>query len=91
MVSDTWVGAAGGYFEENEPNDPKQWQNIIRCACIVRAGYDDAIDIKLQIQLSLDSFKRVLEVDSALDITRLRKSGGVLYAVYGTVGFPDCR
>lgn len=51
-------------------------QNIIRCACIARAGYDDVIDIKPQIQLALDSFRRVLEVDSALDITRLRKSGG---------------
>ena len=51
-------------------------QNIIRCACIARAGYDDVIDIKPQIQLALDSFQRVLEVDSALDITRLKKSGG---------------
>jgi len=50
--------------------------NIIRCACIARAGYDDVIDIKPQIQLSLDSFRRVLKVDSILDITRLVKSGG---------------
>jgi hypothetical protein len=48
-------------------------QNIIRCACISRAGYDDVIDIKPQIQLSLDSFKRVLEVDSILDIVKKRK------------------
>ena len=51
-------------------------QNVIRCACIARAGYEDMIDIKPQIQLALDSFHRVLEVDSALDITRVRKSGG---------------
>lgn len=51
-------------------------QNIIRCACIARAGYDDIIDIKPQIQLALDSFKRVLEVDSILDITRVVKSSG---------------
>jgi len=38
--------------------------NLVRCACIARAGYDDEIDISLQIQLSLDCFKRVLEVDS---------------------------
>jgi hypothetical protein len=44
--------------------------NLIRCACIARAEYDDVIDISPQIQLSLDSFKRVLEVDSALDISR---------------------
>jgi hypothetical protein len=43
--------------------------NLIRCACIARAGYDDVIDISPQIQLSLDCFKRVLEVDSVLDIT----------------------
>ena len=48
-------------------------QNTIRCACIARAGYDDIIDIKPQIQLSLDSFRRVLEVDSILDITRARQ------------------
>ncbi|MBQ7338656.1 MAG: hypothetical protein IJW40_09430 [Clostridia bacterium] len=51
-------------------------QNLIRCACIARAGYDDIIDIKPQIQLALDSFQRVLEVDSALDITRVKKVGG---------------
>lgn len=45
-------------------------QNIIRCACIARAGYDNIIDISPQIQLSLDSFQRVLEVDSILDISR---------------------
>lgn len=44
--------------------------NLIRCACIARAGYDDVIDISPQIQLALDCFKRVLEVDSVLDITR---------------------
>jgi hypothetical protein len=44
--------------------------NLVRCACIARAGYGDVIDISPQIQLSLDSFKRVLEVDSALDISR---------------------
>lgn len=52
-------------------------QNIIRCACIARAGYDDIIDIKPQIQLSLDSFKRVLEVDSILDVSRIRSNSRV--------------
>ncbi len=51
-------------------------QNLIRCACIARAGYDGIIDIKPQIQLALDSFKRVLEVDSILDITRIKKVNG---------------
>ena len=49
--------------------------NLIRCACIARAGYADTIDITPQIQLSLDSFKRVLEVDSVLDISRTIRKG----------------
>lgn len=49
-------------------------QNLIRCACIARAGYDDLIDIQPQIQLSLDSFRRVLEVDSIIDVSRKIKS-----------------
>jgi hypothetical protein len=52
-------------------------QNIIRCSCIARAGYDDIIDIKPQIQLSLDSFKRVLEVDSILDVSRIKNKGRI--------------
>lgn len=49
-------------------------QNLIRCACIARAGFSDVIDIDPQIRLSLDSFRRVLEVDSILDISRTIKS-----------------
>lgn len=49
--------------------------NLIRCACIARAGYDDIIDISPQIQLSLGSFKRVLEVDSVLDVSRPIRGG----------------
>lgn len=48
-------------------------QNLIRCACIARAGYDDEINILPQIGLSLESFRRVLEVDSILEVTRQRK------------------
>lgn len=44
--------------------------NLFRCACIARAGFEDFIDIYPQIQLSLDSFQRVLEVDSILDVSR---------------------
>jgi len=49
--------------------------NLIRCACIARAGYDDVINIEPQIQLSLDCFKRVLEVDSVLDISHPIRNG----------------
>ncbi|MDR0964461.1 MAG: hypothetical protein LBM60_07590 [Clostridium sp.] len=48
--------------------------NLYRCTCIARAGYADIIDISPQIQLSIDSFRRVLEVDSILDVTRSIKS-----------------
>jgi hypothetical protein len=49
--------------------------NLIRSACIARTGYDDIIDISPQIQLSIDSFKRVLEVDSVLDISHPIRGG----------------
>jgi len=64
-------------------------QNIIRCACIARTGYDDVIDIKPQIQLSLDSFKRVLEVDSILDVSRSIKSSK--YRVFNNFEKWPCR
>ncbi len=51
--------------------------NLIRCACIARAGFDDLIDISPQIQLSLDCFRRVNEVDSVLDITRPIRGGKI--------------
>ena len=52
--------------------------NLIRCACIARAGYDDVIDISPQVRLSLDCFRRVLEVDSVLDITHTVRGGKLL-------------
>ena len=61
----------GKYFDEFRY--PANGQNLIRCACIARAGYDDQIDITPQMKLSLDSFQRVLEVDSILDVTYTRK------------------
>jgi len=51
--------------------------NLVRCACIARAGYADEIDISPQIQLALDSFRRVLEVDSVLDVSRPIRNGKV--------------
>ncbi len=49
--------------------------NLVRCACIARTGYHNVIDISPQIQLSLDSFKRALEVDSVLDVTHPIRKG----------------
>ena len=72
-LTDLCYRTKGKYFDEFKY--AANGQNIIRCACIARAGYEDSIDIQPQIQLSLDSFRRVLEVDSILDITRLVKKG----------------
>lgn len=71
QLTDPCYGTKGRYFDEFRY--AASGQNLIRCACIARAGYDDVIDIKPQIQLSLDSFRRVLEVDSIFDISRPRK------------------
>lgn len=73
-LTDPCYRTKGRYF--NEFRYAANGQNLIRCACIARAGYDNVIDIKPQIQLSLDSFKRVLEVDSILDVTRVKKIAG---------------
>lgn len=58
-LTDPCYRTGGRYFDEFRY--AANGQNLIRCACIARAGYDDMIDIKPQIQLSLDSFRRVLE------------------------------
>lgn len=69
---DDWCyGTRGRSFDEFQY--AANGQNLIRCACIARAGYDDVIDITPQLKLSVDSFKRVLEVDSILDISQQRK------------------
>ncbi len=73
-LTDLCYRTKGKYYDEFRY--AANGQNLIRCACIARAGYDDIIDIKPQIQLALDSFKRVLEVDSILDITRTKKVNG---------------
>ena len=58
-LTDTCYGTKGQYWSEFEV--PAQGQNIVRCACIARAHYDDVIDISPQIKLSLESFQRVTE------------------------------
>ena len=73
-LDDPCYRTKGKYFDEFKY--AANGQNLIRCACIARAGYEDKIDIRPQIFLSLESFYRVLEVDSILDITRSRKVGG---------------
>lgn len=75
------------YRNAGEPGDEFKYaangSNLFRCACIARAGFEDFIDIAPQIQLSLDSFRRVLEVDSILDVSRpLGKSGVRVFHEY---------
>jgi hypothetical protein len=73
-LTDLCYRTHGKYYDEFKY--AANGQNIIRCACIARAGYADRIDISPQIQLSLDSFRRLTEVDSILEISRIVKSSG---------------
>jgi len=65
--------------------------NLARCACIARAGYDDMIDISPQIQLAVDSFRRVLEIDSIFDILHSEKKGGITRNVFNEYEKWPCR
>lgn len=59
---------SGKYYDEFTV--PAYGANIIRCACIARAGYADVIDTCPQIGVALQSFRRVTEVDSIFDVSR---------------------
>lgn len=70
-LTDLCYETKGHYYDEFKI--PAFGQNMIRCACIARAHYDDIIDIKPQVGIALESFKRVTEVDSILDVSRAAK------------------
>ncbi len=70
-LTDLCYETKGQYYSEFEI--PAFGQNMIRSACIARAHYDDIIDIKPQIDVSLESFRRVTEVDSILDVSHPSK------------------
>jgi len=72
-LTDLCYGTKGHYYSEFEI--PACGQNTIRCACIARARYDDTIDIAPQINIALESFQRVTEVDSIYDVSRPIKKG----------------
>lgn len=72
-LADRCYETEGRYYSEYEI--AAFGQNMIRCACIARAHYDDEIDITPQIEVSLESFKRVTEVDSIYDVSRPIKNG----------------
>lgn len=67
-LTDPIYRCGGQYWSEFEI--PAFGPNLIRCACIARAHYDDKIDITPQIKLSLESFERVTQVDSIWDVSR---------------------
>jgi len=70
-LTDLCYETKGKYYSEFEI--PAFGQNMIRCACIARTGYDDVIEIAPQINVALESFRRVTEVDSILDVSRPSK------------------
>lgn len=72
-LTDPCYGSRGQYWSEFEI--PAQGPNLVRCACIARVHYDDRIDISPQIQLSLESFQRVTQVDSIWEVSRPVKKG----------------
>ena len=47
--------------------------DIIKAACVARAGYEDSFDITKEITASLESFRRVTEIESVTDIVKIRK------------------
>ena len=47
--------------------------DIIKAACVARAGYEDAFDITKEITTALESFRRVTEIKSVTDIVKIRK------------------
>lgn len=47
--------------------------DIIKAACVARAGYEDSFDITKEITASLESFTRVTEIESVTDIVKIKK------------------
>lgn len=47
--------------------------DIIKAACVARAGYEDSFDITKEITSALESFSRVTEIESVTEIVKIRK------------------
>lgn len=76
-LTDLCYQTNGKYYSEFEY--AAYGHNLIRCACIARAGYANIFPITLQIDLSLASFDRVNQVDSIFDISRPCKNYRLFY------------
>ena len=61
VVSDTWVGSAGGHFEENELNDPR--------ACVLR-------ELKEELGISESGIRNLLQRYVTLQ-RAIQKSGRI--------------
>lgn len=46
---------------------------IIMASCVARAGYEEEFDISKEIAVSLESFRRVTEVNSVTDVVKIRR------------------
>jgi len=75
----------------DEFKHPCAGANLMRCACIARARYDDVIDISPQIGLAVDSFKRVTEIDSVFNILHPEKARGKTRYVFNDYEKWPCR
>jgi len=75
----------------DEFKHPCAGANLMRCACIARAGYDDVIDISPQIGLAFDSFKHILEIESVFDILHPEKKRGTVHQVFNDYEKWPCR
>ena len=47
--------------------------DIIKAACVARAGYEYTFDITKEITTALESFRRVTEIKSVTDIVKIRR------------------
>jgi hypothetical protein len=88
-LTDLRYGDGGNPLDEFKY--PGMGVSLHRAACIARAGYDGVIDITPQVRLSLDSFKRVLEVENIFDILHPIKKSGKVRHVFNDYEKWPCR
>ena len=79
-LNDRCFNDRGRVFDEFKY--PGMGPNLTRCRYVAIAGYNDVYDISPQIQLSLDSFKRFLEIGNVFDILHPMKRGGKTQYVF---------
>ena len=78
-IADQRYGRGFDFCEFRYPGMGAKLQNS---GYIAAAGYDDVYDISPHIQLSLDSVKRITQIDSVFDMLHQKKRGGQLRWVF---------